>query len=208
MSHVKMKSLLSQLKDLGIKDAQVLKAMASVPREHFIDEALSHQAYDNRSLPIGAGQTISQPYIVAKMTELLQLKPSSKVLEIGTGSGYQTAVLAHLVEQVCSVERIKILQWNAKRRLKQLDIHNVSTRHGDGWQGWSERAPFDGIIVTAAAAEIPKDLVYQLADKGRLVVPVGESEQSLQVIERNNDRFKVSTIESVKFVPLIKGELL
>ncbi|GAA5109467.1 protein-L-isoaspartate(D-aspartate) O-methyltransferase [Orbus sasakiae] len=208
MSHVKMKSLLSQLKDLGIKDAQVLKAMASVPREHFIDEALSHQAYDNRSLPIGAGQTISQPYIVAKMTELLQLKPSSKVLEIGTGSGYQTAVLAHLVEQVCSVERIKILQWNAKRRLKQLDIHNVSTRHGDGWQGWSERAPFDGIIVTAAAAEIPKDLVYQLADKGRLVVPVGESEQSLQVIERNNDKFKVSTIESVKFVPLIKGELL
>lgn len=208
MSHVKMKSLLFQLKDLGIKDAQVLKAIASVPREHFIDEALSHQAYDNRSLPIGAGQTISQPYIVAKMTELLQLKPTSKVLEIGTGSGYQTAVLAHLVEQVCSVERIKILQWNAKRRLKQLDIHNVSTRHGDGWQGWSERAPFDGIIVTAAAAEIPHDLVYQLAEKGRLVVPVGENEQSLQVIERNNDKFKVSTIESVKFVPLVKGELL
>jgi len=207
MLNLKMKSLISQLKDLGIKNSQVLKAISAIPRERFIDEALSHQAYDNLSLPIGAGQTISQPYIVAKMTELLQLKPNSKVLEIGTGSGYQTAVLAHLVEHVCSVERIKSLQWNAKRRLKQLDIHNVSTRHSDGWLGWPERAPFDGIIVTAAAVEIPKDLVFQLADKGRLVIPVGDNEQSLQVIERDNDKFRIIKIEPVKFVPLVKGEL-
>lgn len=202
-----MKSLIANLTQLGIKESNVLKAISAVPRENFIDEALSHQAYDNRSLPIGAGQTISQPYIVAKMTELLKLTSTSKVLEIGTGSGYQTAVLAHLVEHVCSIERIKILQWNAKRRLKQLDIHNVSTRHGDGWLGWPERAPFDGIIVTAAAIEIPKELVYQLADKGRLVVPVGEHEQSLQVIERDKDKFKHSIIEAVKFVPLIKGDI-
>lgn len=208
MVNVKMKSLIANLATLGIKDSRVLNAISTVPRERFIDEALSHQAYDNRSLPIGVGQTISQPYIVAKMTELLQLKPSSKVLEIGTGSGYQTAILAHLVEHVCSIERIKSLQWNAKRRLKQLDIHNVSTRHGDGWFGWPERAPFDGIIVTAAAIEIPKELVYQLADKGRLVVPVGEHQQSLQVIERDNDKFRQSIIEPVKFVPLVKGELL
>ncbi|WP_392553173.1 protein-L-isoaspartate(D-aspartate) O-methyltransferase [Orbus wheelerorum] len=207
MPNLKMKLLISQLKDLGINDPKVLKAISAIPRERFIDEALSHQAYDNRSLPIGAGQTISQPYIVAKMTELLQLKPNSKVLEIGTGSGYQTAILAYLVEHVCSVERIKSLQWNAKRRLKQLDIHNVSTRHGDGWLGWPERAPFDGIIVTAAATEIPKDLVYQLADKGRLIIPVGDNEQSLQVIERDSDKFSLAKIEPVKFVPLVKGEL-
>ncbi|WP_392561795.1 protein-L-isoaspartate(D-aspartate) O-methyltransferase [Orbus sturtevantii] len=207
MLNLKIKSLIAQLQDLGIQDPQVLKAIAAIPRERFIDEALSHQAYDNRSLPIGAGQTISQPYMVAKMTELLKLEPDSKVLEIGTGSGYQTAILAYLVEHVCSIERIKSLQWNAKRRLKQLDIHNVSTRHGDGWLGWPERAPFDGIIVTAAATEIPKDLVYQLADKGRLVVPVGEHEQSLQMIERNDDKFSLTTVEPVKFVPLVKGEL-
>lgn len=207
MFHIKIQVLISLLRQQGIKDEAVLQAIASVPRERFIDEALSHQAYDNRSLPIGAGQTISQPYIVAKMTELLQLQPHSKVLEIGTGSGYQTAVLAQLVEHVCSVERIKSLQWNTKRRLKQLDIHNVSTRHGDGWLGWPERAPFDGIIVTAAAEELPKDLVFQLADQGRLVIPVGDKQQTLQVIQREKDRFKISTIENVNFVPLVKGEL-
>lgn len=204
----KKQSLLTQLQRQGIKDASILKTLALVPRERFIDEALSHQAYDNRSLPIGAGQTISQPYIVAKMTELLCLTSISRILEIGTGSGYQTAILAHLVEHVCSIERIKSLQWNTKRRLKQLDIHNVSMRHGDGWQGWPERAPFDGILVTAAATTIPKALIYQLAENGRLVLPVGDKHQTLQVITRDKDRVRVQTIEPVKFVPLVKGELL
>ncbi|WP_392565872.1 protein-L-isoaspartate(D-aspartate) O-methyltransferase [Utexia brackfieldae] len=208
MFNKKMQSLLTQLRQLGIKDDAVLKAIALIPRERFIDEALSHQAYDNRALPIGAGQTISQPYIVARMTELLALKPTAKILEIGTGSGYQTAILSHLVEHVWSVERIKSLQWNTKRRLKQLDIHNVSTRHGDGWLGWPEQAPFDGIMVTAAAIEIPQDLVYQLADGGRLVIPVGADKQTLQVIVREKDRFKVQTIAPVNFVPLVKGDLV
>lgn len=208
MFTLKMQSLIAQLTHLGIKDRSVLKAIAAVPRERFVDEALSHQAYDNLSLPIGAGQTISQPYIVARMTELLKLQPSSRVLEIGTGSGYQTAVLAQLVNHVCSIERIKSLQWQTKRRLKQLDIHNVSTRHGDGWLGWPERAPFDGIIVTAAASEIPQDLIYQLADKGRLVVPVGQQQQSLQLIERKQNQYTIEIIEAVNFVPLVKGDIL
>lgn len=208
MQSLKMQSLIKLLRQQGIKDERVLTAFAAIPREHFVDEALSHQAYDNRSLPIGSGQTISQPYIVAKMTELLKLEPHSRVLEIGTGSGYQTAILAKLVDHVFSVERIKSLQWNTKRRLKQLDIHNISTRHGNGWLGWPERGPFDGIIVTAAASEVPSKLLEQLADKGRLVIPVGnEHKQILQVIERNGDNFIVNTVGDVKFVPLVKGDI-
>jgi protein-L-isoaspartate(D-aspartate) O-methyltransferase len=207
MQSSKMQTLIKLLRQQGIKDDRVLDAIASIPRENFVDEALSHQAYDNRSLPIGSGQTISQPYIVAKMTELLRLTPSAKVLEIGTGSGYQTAVLAKLVDHVCSVERIKSLQWNTKRRLKQLDIHNISTRHGNGWQGWPERGPFDGIIVTAAPAEVPQKLLAQLADKGRLVIPVGKNKQILQLIERDGDNFITKNIGEVKFVPLIDGDI-
>jgi protein-L-isoaspartate(D-aspartate) O-methyltransferase len=146
----RVQALLDQLRAQGIQDEQVLNALAAVPREKFVDEAFEQKAWDNIALPIGQGQTISQPYMVARMTELLELTPQSRVLEIGTGSGYQTAILAHLVQHVCSVERIKGLQWQARRRLKNLDLHNVSTRHGDGWQGWQARAPFDAIIVTAA----------------------------------------------------------
>lgn len=208
MLNIKMNALISLLRQQGIHDEKVLKALSVTPREHFIDEALSHQAYDNRALPIGGGQTISQPYIVARMTELLQLTPKCKVLEIGTGSGYQTAVLAYLVDHVCSIERIKSLQWNTKRRLKQLDIHNVSTRHGDGWLGWPERAPFDRIIVTAAAAEVPKALTAQLADQGKLVIPVGDKNQILQVITRQGEHFTITNVEAVKFVPLLKGSIV
>ncbi|MGL9751023.1 MAG: protein-L-isoaspartate(D-aspartate) O-methyltransferase [Symbiopectobacterium sp.] len=202
-----MQTMLTLLRQQGIHDERLLKAIEAVPRERFVDEAFEHKAYENTALPIGSGQTVSQPYMVARMTDLLQLTLASRVLEIGTGSGYQTAVLAHLVKQVFSIERIKGLQWQAKRRLKQLDLHNVSTRHGDGWQGWPSRGPFDAIIVTAAAPEIPNALIAQLDEGGIMVLPVGEQSQTLQRIQRHGGEFVVNIIETVKFVPLVKGEI-
>jgi len=199
--------LITFLIENGIQDQKVLDAIYQLPRESFLSQAMYHQAYDNNALPIGQGQTISQPYIVAKMTELLELQQNSRVLEIGTGSGYQTAVLAQLVDHVYSVERIKSLQWDAKRRLKQLDFYNISTKHGDGWQGWSSKAPFDAIIVTAAAESIPQALLQQLKDGGRLLIPVGDDEQQLLKIVRHGDEFLSSVIEMVRFVPLVPGEL-
>ncbi|PLR40951.1 protein-L-isoaspartate O-methyltransferase [Chimaeribacter californicus] len=207
MVNSRMRILLDQLRQQGIQDERLLQAIEAVPRERFVDEAFEHSAYDNTALPIGSGQTISQPYVVARMTDLLQLTPGSRVLEIGTGSGYQTAILAHLVDHVCSVERIKGLQWQAKRRFKQLDLHNISTRHGDGWLGWPARAPFDAIIVTAAPPEVPQALMEQLDEGGILVLPVGDHSQLLQRIQRKNNEFKVETIEAVRFVPLVKGDL-
>ncbi|ANS41220.1 protein-L-isoaspartate(D-aspartate) O-methyltransferase [Serratia inhibens] len=207
MVNKRMQTLLTQLRQQGIQEERLLQAIEAVPRERFVDEALEHKAYENTALPIGSGQTISQPYMVARMTELLNLTPTSRVLEIGTGSGYQTAILAHLVQHVCSVERIKGLQWQAKRRLKQLDLHNVSTRHGDGWQGWASRGPFDAIIVTAAPPEIPPALMEQLDDGGILVLPVGEQAQTLKRIQRQGNDFVIDTVEAVRFVPLVKGEL-
>ena len=195
------------LRQQGIQDEQVLAAIRALPRERFVPEALAHQAYQNNALPIGEGQTISQPYIVAKMTELLALQRDSHVLEIGMGSGYQTAVLAQLLDHINSVERIKSLQWNAKRLLKQLDIYNVSTKHADGWQGWASKGPFDAIIVTAAAESIPNDLLWQLKEGGRLVIPIGEEAQHLFRIVRQGDEFYSEAIEEVRFVPLVAGEL-
>ncbi|MBU2896400.1 protein-L-isoaspartate(D-aspartate) O-methyltransferase [Vibrio hepatarius] len=191
----------------GIQDKRVIDAIYSIPREQFVSQAMEHQAYDNNALPIGQGQSISQPYIVAKMTELLELSPESKVLEVGTGSGYQTAVLAQLVEHVYSVERIKLLQWEAKRRLKYLDIYNVSTKHGDGWKGWVIKGPFNAIIVTAAAVSVPPVLLEQLAEGGVLVIPVGEDEQQLFKITRCGSDYVSQVVEDVRFVPLIAGEL-
>ena len=207
MVNKRVQTLLEQLSQQGIKDERLLQAMAAVPRERFVDEAFEHKAYENTALPIGSGQTISQPYMVARMTELLRLTPVSRVLEIGTGSGYQTAVLAHLVQHVCSVERIKGLQWQAKRRLKQLDLHNVSTRHGDGWLGWAAKGPFDAIIVTAAPPEIPVALMEQLDEGGIMVLPVGEEQQTLKVVQRISGELIIQTVEGVRFVPLVKGEL-
>jgi protein-L-isoaspartate(D-aspartate) O-methyltransferase len=191
----------------GIQDNHVLDAVRCLPREQFVSQAMMHQAYDNNALPIGQGQTISQPYIVAKMTETLELNRASKVLEVGTGSGYQTAVLAQLVEHVYSIERIKSLQWEAKRRLKQLDIYNVSTKHGDGWQGWAAKAPFDAIIVTAAAESVPTALLEQLVEGGIMVIPVGTEDQQLLKITRQGDTFLSEVIEVVRFVPLVAGDL-
>ncbi|NVD05669.1 protein-L-isoaspartate(D-aspartate) O-methyltransferase [Vibrio sp. JPW-9-11-11] len=191
----------------GIQDQQVLDAIYRLPREQFVSQAMMHQAYDNNALPIGQGQTISQPYIVAKMTEMLGLSRTSRVLEVGTGSGYQTAVLAQLVDHVYSIERIKALQWEAKRRLKQLDIYNVSTKHGDGWQGWSAKAPYDAIIVTAAAESVPEALLAQLAQGGVMMIPVGTEEQNLYKITRYGEEYHSEIVEVVRFVPLVAGDL-
>lgn len=200
--------LAQKLQAEGITDSSVLAAIAQTPRHLFVEPVLAHKAYENTALPIGQGQTISQPYIVARMTALLlQGNSSGTVLEIGTGSGYQTAILARLFKHVCSVERIKALQFQAKRRLQQLDLHNVSMKHGDGWQGWPSKGPFDSIIVTAAPSEVPQALLQQLSEGGRLVIPVGAEQQVLRVYQRQADEFHSQDIETVRFVPLVPGEL-
>ncbi|MER2491987.1 protein-L-isoaspartate(D-aspartate) O-methyltransferase [Catenovulum sediminis] len=193
----------------GIKDERVLAAIARVPRHAFVQPALTHKAYENTALPIGKGQTISQPAIVARMTEIILAAqiPVKNVLEIGTGCGYQTAVLAQLVDRVYSVERIASLQFQARRLLRQLDLHNINLKHGDGWKGWSSKAPFDAILVTAAAATLPEKLMHQLVDGGVMVVPVGTTEQVLKIVIRNGDDFSISDIANVKFVPLVAGEI-
>lgn len=200
-------NLAKKLSDAGIRNQAVLKAISQTPREMFLDNALAHKAYENTALPIGQGQTISQPYIVARMTELLLSNMPKKVLEVGTGSGYQAAILAQLVPELCTIERIKGLQIQARQRLKRLDLHNVSFKYGDGWQGWSNRSPFDAIMVTAAAATVPEALLSQLVDGGVLVLPVGENTQQLMRITRHRERFSSENIETVKFVPLVNGEL-
>nr|WP_261389168.1 protein-L-isoaspartate(D-aspartate) O-methyltransferase [Ferrimonas balearica] len=199
--------LSQQLQEGGIRDPRVLQAITQTPRQLFVDGGLALRAWENTALPIGQGQTISQPYIVARMTELLleRLGPGP-VLEIGTGSGYQAAILASLVPQLCTVERIKSLQILARRRLKQLDLHNIAFKYGDGWQGWPSKAPFGGILVTAAASEVPPALLAQLADSGRLVIPVGDHYQVLRVIDRVGDEWVSQDVEAVRFVPLVPGE--
>jgi len=174
----------------------------------FVDEALASRAYEDTALPIGLGQTISQPYVVARMTEaLLDGFDGEKVLEIGTGCGYQTAVLAPLVKQIFTVERIRELQRKAKQRLRDLDIYNVQFRPGDGWEGWAKYAPYDGILVAAAAPEVPEKLLEQLAPGGRLVVPVGPSgRQDLLMITRKDDHYEQVSLGAVSFVPLVKGK--
>lgn len=205
----KGEGLAQLLRKEGISHPAVLKAIASTPREMFIPEALQHQAYLNTALPIGQGQTISQPYIVARMTELLVngSHPHRKVLELGTGSGYQSAILAQVFDQVYSVERIKSLQFQAKRRLQKLDLHNVSMKHGDGWEGWASKGKYDAIIVTAAASSLPQQLLPQLEDGGQLVIPVGTDSQSLLLITRKGSQFEQKRIEDVRFVPLVPGDL-
>lgn len=201
--------LIQRLYEEGLSNAHVLEAIRRTPRHLFVDEALAHRAYEDTALPIGNNQTISQPYMVARMSELLLAAgPLDKVLEIGTGSGYQTAILAQLVERVFSVERIQSLQEKAKERLAQLNLRNVVFRWGDGWEGWNALGPYNGIIVTAAAANVPQALLDQLAPGGRLVIPVGAGDvQELLLIVRENDGFSRHVLDAVRFVPLLNGPL-
>ena len=199
--------LMERLYEQGISDVRVLEVIRSTPRHLFLDEALAHRAYEDAALPIGFNQTLSQPYIVARMTELLLAggRPR-RVLEIGTGSGYQTAVLAGLVDELFSMERIRTLQEKARLRLRELAIHNVTLRHADGFTGWADKGPFDGIITTAAPLAIPRDLCEQLAPGGRLVIPAGpEQAQHLHVVTRTDQGFDTRVVEPVRFVPLLGG---
>lgn len=198
--------LVARLRERGITHEGVLAAIGSVPRHIFLDEALAHRAYEDTALPVGFGQTISQPYVVALMTETLLARNPRHVLEVGTGTGYQTAVLAGLVHRAFTIERIEGLHVRARQRIEALGIRNVRYQLGDGYAGWPAESPFDAILVTAAPREVPRDLLAQLADNGRLVVPVGgEDVQELQVIDRVGDEFTTRTVEYVRFVPLLKG---
>ena len=199
--------MLVRLREQGIQDEVVLAAISAIPRHIFVDEALSIRAYEDVSLPIGFGQTISQPYIVARMSEILRSgKPLLKVLEIGTGCGYQTAVLSRLAKEVYSVERIRPLVMKARDHLRKLKCINVKLDHADGNIGLAQLAPFDAILVTAAASHIPQDLLDQLAVGGRLVIPVGTEEQILYLVERvSESNYRQTKLEPVKFVPLLGG---
>jgi protein-L-isoaspartate(D-aspartate) O-methyltransferase len=199
--------LVQRLRDQGITNLSVLDRIRNVPRHIFVDEALGSRAYEDTALPIGFGQTISQPYIVARMTEaLLEGGPLTNVLEVGTGCGYQTAVLGPLVDRIYTIERIEPLVTRAKERIKELGIRNVRFRHGDGTQGWKAHAPFDGILVAAAPLVLPEELVKQLKVGGRLLVPVGgEGEQELIRITRKEQRVERQSLGPVAFVPLLGG---
>lgn len=201
--------LVREIKGLGIRDTRVLDAIRDVPRHHFVEEALAHRAYENIALPIGYRQTISQPYIVARMSECAVERGVAcrSVLEIGTGSGYQAAVLSRLFERVYSIERIQALSRSARELLTRLKINNVSLRHGDGNLGWPERAPFDAILLTAAPREVPHALLTQLAEGGRLIAPVGEPDgpQSLEIYRYVDDAYVREVLDAVVFVPMLPG---
>jgi len=197
-----------QLRARGLKNDMVLRAMGKVPRHEFVPARMRAQAYEDRPLPIGEGQTISQPYIVALMTETARIKRGAKVLEIGTGSGYQAAVLAELTPKVYTIEILPSLGKRAQATLKRLGYKSVEVRIGDGYQGWKEHAPFDAILVTCAPDHIPQPLIDQLAEGGRMVIPVGKQDalggQELMLVEKHEGKLKVSSIAPVMFVPLVR----
>lgn len=201
--------LVRRLQDAGVRDPRVLDVIRSVPRHLFVDEALAHQAYDDTALPIGHNQTISQPWVVARMTELLIEKGiPDRALEIGTGCGYQTAVLASLGIEVFSVERIRPLLEQARPRLAALGLGRVQFRHADGGFGWSAQGPFPAILAACGRPDIPQDLLDQLADGGRLVMPVGDTEQQrLTVVDREGAEFRITRLDPVRFVPFQRGIL-
>ena len=199
--------MIDRLKEEGITDLLVLEVIRNTPRHLFVDEALASRAYDDTALPIGQGQTISQPYVVARMTEvLLRDGPLNKVLEIGTGSGYQAAILAQVASEVYTVERIAVFIAAARRRFQELRLRNVRIKHADGMIGWPEHAPFDGILATAAPEGVPQALLAQLAVGGRLVIPVGDANaQTLVLITRTPDGYRDEVLDEVSFVPMRAG---
>ena len=198
--------LIQRLMDQGITLFEVLEAIRSVPRHWFVDEALAHRSYEDTALPIGYGQTLSQPYVVAKMSELAlaQGRPK-KVLELGSGSGYQTAILASLVGEICAIERIKPLLERARTQLRALRVRNVRLRHGDGLDGWASEAPFDLILGAAAPQRLPTQLLEQLAPGGRLILPVGGERQQLMMVTATPEGYVEEVIEEVNFVPMVRG---
>lgn len=196
--------LVDTLRQKGIRDLSVLRAIEMTPRHAFIPTGLRHRAYEDSPLPIGSGQTISQPFVHARYLELLQLTGKEKVLEIGTGSGYQTVLLAHLVAQVFSIERIPALFQQAREAIQRAGVNNVSLLLGDGTVGWREYSPYDAILVGAGAPSMPQPLIEQLADGGRLLVPIGDrAEQKLVVAQRKGDRIETTEVAPVRFVPLV-----
>ena len=198
--------LTQRLMDQGISQFEVLEAIRSVPRHLFVDEALAHRSYEDTALPIGYGQTLSQPYMVARMSQLaLARGRPKKVLELGSGSGYQTAILASLVDEICAIERIKPLVDRAKKQLRALRIRNVRMRHGDGLEGWPTEAPFDLILGAAAPETLPAALLEQLAPDGRLILPVGGRRQQLMMVTSTTEGFVEEIIEEVNFVPMLQG---
>jgi protein-L-isoaspartate(D-aspartate) O-methyltransferase len=200
--------LVERLRSEGIRDPRILEAIRAVPRHIFVDEALASRAYEDTALPIGAGQTISQPFVVARMTEALVAGGVlDRVLEIGAGCGYQTAILTRFAAKVYSVERLETLLNQARERMHALAIHNVRMRHGDGNEGWPEYAPFDGILVAAAPPSIPQALIDQLAEGGRLVIPVGDTgAQDLMLVTKINGEVNEQVLEKVAFVPMVSGK--
>jgi len=197
--------MVDMLRREGITDERVLGAMAEIPRHRFVDEGIASRAYEDVALPIGHGQTISSPTIVGLMTQLLLEKPRAKVLEIGTGCGYQAAVLSRLVKEVYTMERIAPLMDKARRNLRDLRIYNVRFKHADGHAGYADGGPYDGILVAASATHVPEALKQQLADGGRMVLPVGTEDQWLYVVDRKGDTFMEQKRAAVRFVPLLPG---
>ncbi len=199
--------MVARLAEQGIRDPRVLEVMAREPRHLFLDEALSHRAYEDTSLPIGHGQTLSQPWIVARMSELVIQESPTRVLEVGTGSGYQTLVLSRLVPELCSVERINALHRQAAQRLRLLRVRNIKLRLSDGGHGWEEAAPFDVILLTACAGTLPEGLLGQLAEEGVLITPLADAKggQWLTRVRRREGAFEQQRLEAVHFVPLLEG---
>jgi protein-L-isoaspartate(D-aspartate) O-methyltransferase len=199
--------LVMDLRAAGVADTAVLSAIERVPREAFVPPTFRDRAYEDAALPIGHAQTLSRPSVVGLMTQALEAGPRSKVLEIGTGSGYQTSVLARMVRRVYTIERHRELMMEAEARFKALRVHNVVTKFGDGWQGWPEQAPFERIIVTAAPVDIPGALVDQLADDGVMVLPVGREKrtQSLIRVRKTDGHAKIEELDAVRFVPMVAG---